>query len=438
MNLPELITWRAVLQKEIAGLLAGRAFWVLLLIQALLTGASYSQALSLYAEASRTALSTPALAAGLSPLEGVFVPSFGSLYLGLTLLFPFVAIRQLAQERADRTLVLLLQTRIPLTVWLLAKALVLLLAALTLLAVPLSSLAFWAGGGGHGAISEILTLLLGYLLYACLIGGVAWLAAAMMDSAASAAILTLSVTLGAWALDFAAAGDRGLWHVLGNASLTAVLRRFESGLLDSRDVAGMLLASGASMLLAGIWLRPGRWRVRWFRSALVVSLAIMIGVLAGKFGGSLDMTENRRHSFAPAQEQALATLTEPLRVVVYLAPDDPRLLDLEHNILNQLRRSVPDFQVQVTGASSLFGAQNEDRYGLIELSYAGRKAETRSTNPIEILPLLWGLADIATPSAESLAYPGYPLVASSRLASCWFYLFLPLLAGVGWWWGQRK
>jgi len=143
LSLPEIVTGRIILQKELAGLLAGRAFWVLLLIQSLLTGASYSQALSLYAEASRTALSTPALAVGLSPLEGVFVPTFGSLYLGLTLLFPFVAIRQLAQERADRTLLLLLQTRVPLAGWLLAKALVLLLAGVALLTIPLSALAFW-------------------------------------------------------------------------------------------------------------------------------------------------------------------------------------------------------------------------------------------------------------------------------------------------------
>lgn len=438
MNLPEITMGRALLHKEFAGLLAGRAFWVLLLIQALLTGASYSQALSLYAEASRTALSTPALAVGLSPLEGVFVPTFGSLYLGLTLLFPFVAIRQLAQERADRTLLLLLQTRVPLAGWLLAKALALLLAGVALLTIPLSALTFWIGAGGHVAMSETLTLLLGYLLYACLIGGVAWLAAAVMESAASAAILTLSVTLGAWALDFAAAGDRGLWHVLGKASLTAVLRRFESGLLASGDVAGLLLASGASMLLAGIWLRPTRWRVRLVRSALVVSLAIMAAVLAGKTGGSLDTTENRRHSFAPAQEKALATLTESLWVTVYLAPDDPRLADLERNILNPLQRGVPEMQVQVTGESSLFAAQNEDSYGLIELRYGGRKAETRSTNPIEILPLLWDLAGIATPSAETPAYPGYPLVASSQWAAFWFYLFLPLLIGFGWWWGQRK
>jgi len=94
--------------------------------------------------------------------------------------------------------------------------------------------------------------------------------------------------------------------------------------------------------------------------------------------------------------------------------------------------------VQITGESSLFAAQNEDRYGLIELLYGGRKAETRSTNPIEILPLLWDLVGIATPSAETPAYPGYPLVASSQWAAFWFYLVLPLLIGFGWWWGQRK
>lgn len=428
----------ALLRKELAGLLAGRAFWVLLLVQALLTGASYSQAISLYGQASHTALSTPMLAAGLSPLQGVLVPTFGSLYLGLTLLFPFVAIRQLAQERADGTLPLLLQTRVPLAGWLLAKAAVLLVASVLLVLIPASALCFWGWDGGHLPVAETLNLMLGYLLYAVLIGGLAWLAAAWMDSAASAAILTLSITLGAWALDFAAAGDRGLWHTLGKASLTAILRRFESGLLGWGDVAGLLLAGGAAMVLAGVWLRPARLAARAWRTLAVVLLVAGMVWGISFLGGSVDVSENRRHSFAPAQQQALAALREPLRVTVHLAPDDPRLTDLERNVLNKLGRSVMGMQVDVTGASALFATHGEDNYGLITLEYAGHKAETRSTSPREILPLLWGLAGIGTPSADAPAYPGYPLEASSQAASLWFYLLLPALIGLGWWRAQRQ
>ena len=49
------------------------------------------------------------LARGLSPLDGVLVPSLGAWYVGITLLFPFVAIRVLSQEKASGALRLLVQ-----------------------------------------------------------------------------------------------------------------------------------------------------------------------------------------------------------------------------------------------------------------------------------------------------------------------------------------
>lgn len=438
LNLP----WPELLAKELAGLAAGRALWVLLLVQSLLTGLSYGQAVSLYAEASRTALAAPDLAAGLSPLEGVLVPSFGSLYLSLTLLFPFVAIRQVARERSDGMLLLILQTRVPLAGWLAAKLIALGLAGGVVLAVPASSVAFWSAAGGHLAAGEVTSLMLGYALYAMLIAGLSYLAAAWMDSAASAAILTLSVTLGAWALDFAAAGDRGWLHALGNLSLTAVLRRFEGGLVNLADVVGLLTAGIACVAAAGLWLRPLHWRTRFFRLSVLAFLALGVGLLAGWTGSSWDATENRRHSFAPADETVLAGITTPLVVTVHLTPDDPRLTDLERNVLDKLKRVMPNLTVRIIGTGGVFAAAGEDRYGLIELdldTLQGRRhAETRSTSPREILPLIYGLAGTApAPGSGPPAYPGYPLVADARAASLWFFLGLPTLIGLGWWrWGR--
>src|SRR5262245_42462140 len=79
-----------LLRKEWRDLLAGRAFWALLLLLSPLVGYSYVQALALYAEASRSAADLPEVARNLSPLDGVFVPTFGGLYLASTFLFPFV------------------------------------------------------------------------------------------------------------------------------------------------------------------------------------------------------------------------------------------------------------------------------------------------------------------------------------------------------------
>lgn len=431
-----------LLHKELTGLLSGRAFWILLLVQVLLTGLSYSQAVDLYSEASRTAMQTPAMAVGMVPLEGVLVPTFGSLYLALTLLFPFIAIRQVSRERSEGMLTLLLQTRVPLWAWLGAKLLALGLGALLVLAIPASALVYWGLSGGHLASAEIMGLILGYALYTFLIAGLAYLSAALMDSAAGAAILTLSVTLGSWALDFAAAGDRGWVHALGGLSITAVLRRFESGLITLADPAGLLAAGLAAVTIAGLWLSPQPgWR-RLRGAGAVVALALAVGWLAHATALSWDISDNRRHSFPPAESAALARIVAPLAVTVHLSPEDPRLTDLERNVLDKLKRNMRGIDVRIRGASGLFAAVQADRYGLIELDLTlpngPRHAETRSTSPREILPLIFELAGTVPDSGAPItAYPGYPLVTDARAASLWFFLGLPALIALGWWrWGR--
>ena len=98
-----------LLFKEIREVLSGRALWAMLLFLCPLVGYSFFQAASLYGEASASAPESPLLASGLSPLDGVLVPSFGALYLAITLLFPFVAIRTLGHEKETGALRLLEQ-----------------------------------------------------------------------------------------------------------------------------------------------------------------------------------------------------------------------------------------------------------------------------------------------------------------------------------------
>jgi len=76
--------------KEWRDTLAGHTIWVLLLLLSALVGYSYTQAVSLYGEASKSAQQLPEVARSLSPLDGVFVPTFGALYLANTFLFPFI------------------------------------------------------------------------------------------------------------------------------------------------------------------------------------------------------------------------------------------------------------------------------------------------------------------------------------------------------------
>src|SRR5216683_6602107 len=98
-----------LLAKELREVASGRALWTMLLILCPLVGYSFFQAISLYGEASAAAAESPVLGSGLSPLDGVLVPTFGGLYLAATLLFPFVAIRTLGQEKESGALALLVQ-----------------------------------------------------------------------------------------------------------------------------------------------------------------------------------------------------------------------------------------------------------------------------------------------------------------------------------------
>src|SRR3954453_13122994 len=132
-----------LLIKELREITNGRALWTMLLLLCPLVGYSFFQAVSLYGEASAAGLQSPVLASSLSPLDGVLVPTLGASYVAVTLLFPFVAIRVLGQEKESGALRLLVQLPYPSSILIAAK-LAAVLAALVLSSVPASSaLAIW-------------------------------------------------------------------------------------------------------------------------------------------------------------------------------------------------------------------------------------------------------------------------------------------------------
>ena len=98
-----------MIAKELREVINGRALWTMLLLLCPLVGYSFFQATTPYGEASAAARDSPAMASGLSPLDGVLVPTFGAFYVAVTLLFPFVAIRVLGREKETGALRLLVQ-----------------------------------------------------------------------------------------------------------------------------------------------------------------------------------------------------------------------------------------------------------------------------------------------------------------------------------------
>src|SRR5438445_2946197 len=176
-------------------LATGNSLWVLMLLLSPLVGYSFIQAVALYAEASRPALSILELARRLSPFDGVLVPTLGGFYLAITLLFPFIAIRLVAAEKASGGLKLVVQLPYTLSELIAAKFAALIAAWLIALIPVLSALVCWELLGGHLDARETSILILGHLLYALLIGAISFVAAALTEGGATAAILALAVTI---------------------------------------------------------------------------------------------------------------------------------------------------------------------------------------------------------------------------------------------------
>src|SRR5436190_21672500 len=246
-----------LLAKELWEVLAGRAFWTMLLLMCPLIGYSFFQAVSLYGEASAAALQSPAMASALSPLDGILVPTLGSFYVAVTLLFPFVAIRVLGQEKESGALRLLVQLPYRSSTLVVMKLVAVILAWLFASLPALSALAVWRTLGGHLSLAETSNILFGHLLYGTLVGALALFAASIAESAATAAIIALAVTIGSWVLDFTVAGQPGLLAWIAKLSLTQTLRPFEQGLLSGELLLGIAGVICGFVTSARVWLPPG-------------------------------------------------------------------------------------------------------------------------------------------------------------------------------------
>ncbi len=429
-----------LLAKELREIVSGRALWALLLLSCPLVGYSFFQAISLYAEASAAAANSPVLAASLSPLDGILVPTFGSFYVAVTLLFPFVAIRVLGEEKQSGALRLLVQLPYR-TVTLVGVKLAAVLFAWLLCAIPvLSSVLIWSMAGGHLSLTEIATLFSGHLLYGLLIGAVALFAASITESSATAAIVTLAFTIGSWVLDFTIAGRPGWLEWFAHLSLTQVIRTFEQGLLSMSLVAGVVVAVGAFAALATVWLPPGiAVRQKLLRSAVCVGAAAVALLVVTQIKASIDVTEDRRNSFALADARQLASLPGPLAITVHLAAEDPRYIDLQRNVLAKLERVMPRVSIRLAaGRQSFASSAGDEAYGEIEYRYGAQSDTSRSTSPREILPLIYGLAGMRPPAPiPSAEFPGYPLATDGAFALLWFLAILPILIVLAWWRSRR-
>jgi hypothetical protein len=423
-----------LLDKEWRELMVSRSWWVLLLAMGPLVGVSFIGAVRTYAEVSGLNGTSAGVGEALAPLVGVWAPTFSACELVAVFLLPFVAIRMVAGDRQSGALKLELQQGMPPFVRMAAKALVLLAGWLIAMLPPLSALALWKSYGGTLYAPELITLVTGHVLNAGLTVGIAAAMSSFTEHPSTAAILTLSVTVGTWILDIFGAVHGGFWERAAGYIPAALVSQFEHGLwrLDTTLIAVAVILAGLS--LAAIWMRLGVAVKRRVCESAGLALVAAAAIFACTFvTPSWDTSESRGNSFPAADEQALRQIHQPLRIEVHLAPEDGRRVELERQALSKLRRVLPNLQVRYVSSTSIgLFEETAPGYGEIWYDLGGRRTMSRATTAEGVLEAIYSLAHVTPPvEADDDVFRGHPLAAPAKGAGILFYGVWPgiFLAG---------
>jgi len=429
-----------LLAKEWRELLASRAWWVMLLLIGPLVGVSFVSAVRTYAELSGLNGTAAGVGEAFSPLIGVWAPTFSACELAAAFLLPFVAIRVVAGDKQSGALKLESQQSMR-PAWRVAAKAVVLLVAWLIASLPAGvAVILWRAYGGSVYPPELIALAFGHVLNAGLTIALAAAAASLTEHPSTAAIVTLSVTVGTWILNFIAAVHGGVWQRIAEYTPTAMVAQFQHGLVRLDVTLAAVTLTIAGLAIAAVWMQIGAPVLRR-ASATAFVLAVAGAVLLGVTftGRSWDLSEARINSFPEADEQALARIREPLHMEVHFAPEDPRRTDLEAKTLSKLRRALPKLQVTYVSATStgLF-EQTSAHYGEIFYDLGGRHADNRRTSADGVLETIYSLAGIAPPAeSDDSVFRGHPLAVPPRRAGTVFYGIWPALVAAAALWHRR-
>jgi ABC-2 type transport system permease protein len=429
-----------LLEKEWRELLTSRAWWVMLVLIGPLVGVSFISAVRTYAELSGYGGTAEGVGEAFSPLVGVWAPTFSACELAAAFLLPFVAIRVVAGDRQSGALKLELQQPMPVFSRIVAKSLVLMAGWVIASAPALLAVILWRTYGGSIYPPELLIVMLGHFLNAGITIALASAAASLTDHPSTAAIVTLSVTVGTWILNFIAAVHGGVWERAAGYTPTAIVAEFQHGLvrLDVLLTAAALVLFG--LAVAAIWMRLGVPVRRRVYESVAAGALTAAGIFAFTFvSANRDFSENRMNSFPEADQETLERIREPLRIEAHLAAEDPRRVDLERHALSKLRRVMPRVQVQyVANTTTGIFEQTSQHYGEIWYELGGRRAMSRMTTAEGVLETIYALAGVTPPQEGEQVFRGHPLAVPPRRAGAVFYGIWPALVVAGGLWLRRR
>lgn len=417
--------WRWLLRKEWRELMTSRSWWILLALTGPLVGMSFISAVNTYAEVSGGA--GTGCGAVCDPLIGIWAPTFGAYELIAVFLLPFVAIRLVSGDRQSGALLLELQQPIPAIARMATKGLVLIAGCLIAGSAALVAILLWKMYGGAVNLLEIAVVSLGHLLNAGITIAIAMAAASMAEHPSTAAIATLGVTVGTWIVDFVAAIHGGFWQRVADVTPTALVDRFQHGLIEVNVTLVALTVIVAGLVWGAVWLRLGTpVRRRALESVAVCGAASIVLLAVIHIRGSADASEARLNSFPEPVEAALAGITAPVAIDVHLAPTDPRRLELDRVALAKLRRVMPGAVITYTARSSSGLYESADPgYGEIHYRIGDKETIGRAVTEEAVIEAILGLAAVAPSQEQEAEFAGHPLVARAVGAPAVFYVAWP-------------
>jgi hypothetical protein len=253
--------------------------------------------------------------------------------------------------------------------------------------------------------------------------------ASIAEHPATAAILTLTATVGTWILNFIAAVQGGTWERLASYTPTTMVSDFQHGLirLDALIAAVTLTALGLG--LASLWLRLGvPVRRRAAESIAATAFALLVITAGTATTQSWDTSESRLNSFSKPDEKALRSIAGSLTIEVHLAPEDPRRVDLDRRVIAKLRRVRPDVNVRYQSATSIgLFEQTSAGYGEIWYDIDGKKAMSRAVTAESVLETIYSLSGVGPEAESGDVFRGHPLMARPAKAAMVFYVLWPAL-----------
>lgn len=430
MPSPKIAVWWLT-KKEWRELISSRSWWCLLVAMGPLVGVSFISAMRTYAEASGLHGTGAGVGEAFSPLVGIWAPTFGACELAAAFLLPFVGIRLISADRQSGAAKLEMQHSLSSFTRIAVKGIVLFAGWTIAFAAPVVAILLWKSYGGTIYLPELLTIAVGHTLNAGLTIALAAATASLAEHPSTAAILTLSVTVGTWIINFITEVQGGIWERIAGYTPTAMVAQFQHGLVrfDVMAIAVTLVLTG--LALAAIWLRTGLAIGRRLHESIALGFVVAIVILGcTRISVSIDTSENRMNSFPEADEQALRQIQDPLRIEAHLAPEDPRRADLERQAISKLRRIMPNLHVDYVSATSIgLFEQTEQHYGEIFYEMKGRKEMSRVTTAEGVLENIYSVANIKPPQEdENAVFRGHPLAVLPRGAAVIFYGIWPILA----------